>query len=379
MVHRAQSLLPAAQHHLSIIESDEVPAWFLSSTAQVDESTSLAAAILGQRQQPVLHWKFAPIPLGRASQEWEDWAKSLLIESFKNAPISAQPYVVTWVASAFSLAADITDVWTVPPSLRGFDESLKRALEAKMAESLDGDFIRRLAALTWTCLHGGKTIPSRKLLQMISVRSIRDPKESDYIQERTFEGVTMTGSSVEEGLAFFDRLLTALSQIREGLISPDKIERRVMSAMAAIRDPRVKEEVGIYSNLFPTDRYRNWQYFPSILKRLARSSITAAITTADAAGVTSTPPVFVQPKPKGGMPALPFQVMPDGTVQGGLGPGGAPSKKQLAAAKGTPAQPPPPDTTAQQGQPATDHTTSKKSGGMRKRKLCPLPLRVESL
>ena len=95
---------------------------------------------------------------------------------------------------------------------------------------------------------------------------------------------------------------------------------------------------------------------------MARCSISAAITTADAAG-TQPQTAPANPKPKGGMPALPFQVMPDGTVQGGLGPGGAPSKKQLAAAKGTPAQPPPPNTTAQQGQPATDHTTSKKSGG----------------
>ena len=180
--------------------------------------------------------------------------------------------------------------------------------------------------------------------------------------ERTFEAVAMSGTSVEEALAFFDRLLTALSGIREGLISQDRIERRVMTAMAAVRDPRVKEEMRIYSNLHPTDRCRNWQYFPSILRRMARCSISAAITSADAAG-TQPQTAPANPKPKGGMPALPFQVMPDGTVQGGLGPGGAPSKKQLAAAKGTPEQPHPPKTTAQQGQPATDHTTSKKSGG----------------
>ena len=209
VVHKAQSLLPAAQHHLSIIESDIVPEWFLNSPVAVEDSTTLAAAILGQRQQPNLQWKMAAIPLGRACHEWEEWAKSLLIESFRNSPASAQPYMVTWVASAFSLSAGVDDVWTVPPSLRGFDESLKRALEAKMAESLDADWIRRLAALTWTCLHGGRTIPARKLLSMIAVRSIRDPKEADCMGERTFEAVAMIGTSVEESL----RSLTACSPL----------------------------------------------------------------------------------------------------------------------------------------------------------------------
>ena len=117
-----------------------------------------------------------------------------------------------------------------------------------------------------------------------------------------------------------------------------------MAALGAIRDPRVKEEVAIYGNLFPGDRFKNWQYFPSILKRLQRSSLTAAITAADAAGSAPLPPPVAKPK---GTPAMPI-TLPDGTVQVGLGPGGALSKKQIAAAKNPPAQQPPPQQQQQQ-------------------------------
>ena len=87
--------------------------------------------------------------------------------------------------------------------------------------------------------------------------------------------------------------------------------------------------------------------FPSILKRLQRSSLTAAITAADAANSAPLPPPVA--KPKGTPPALPL-VLPDGTVQIGLGPGGALSKKQIAQAKNPPAQQPPPQQQQQQQQ-----------------------------
>ena len=146
------------------------------------------------------------------------------------------------------------------------------------------------------CLFGGKGLPARKLVAMIAYRCVRDPREADFTAEREFEGVVMQGHTVDEGIAFFDRMLHTLAATREGLISADKVERKVLAALSLIRDPRMRDELTIYHNLFPGDRYKDWQYFPAILRRLQRSSVTAAITAADAAASQPVPAAAIPKK-----------------------------------------------------------------------------------
>ena len=110
IVHRTLTLLPPARRHLSIVEDDSIPDGFLSAPAVVDEAGGLAAALMGQRTAPTLTWKLPALPLGKAAPEWEEWGRELLKESWRNAPISAQPFIVVWQASAFSLAAGQADM-----------------------------------------------------------------------------------------------------------------------------------------------------------------------------------------------------------------------------------------------------------------------------
>ena len=70
IVYRSQSLLPAARHHLNIIECDVIPDWFLTGPVQVDENQTLASALIGQRTAPAINWKLSPVPLGKASPDW---------------------------------------------------------------------------------------------------------------------------------------------------------------------------------------------------------------------------------------------------------------------------------------------------------------------
>ena len=129
------------------------------------------------------------------------------------------------LASSFALTADKDDVYTMPPALRSFDASLKQFLAKLMRDSNDADFARRLETLEMGCLFGGKSVPARKLVGMIAHRAIRDPREADWTAERLFESTVMIGSTVDDGIAFVDKLLARLAGTREGLVSDDKNER----------------------------------------------------------------------------------------------------------------------------------------------------------
>ena len=63
----------------------------------------------------------------------------------------------------------------------------------------------------------------------------------------------MIGSTVDDGVAFVDKLLACLAGTREGLVSDDKVERKVLAGLGVIRDPRMREELQIFQNLFPGD------------------------------------------------------------------------------------------------------------------------------
>ena len=215
VVRRTYSLLPQPRHHLSIVEDDSIPEAVLSAPALMDDASGLAAALLGQRSAPALSWKMEALPLGKAAPEWEAWGRELLKEGWRNCPVAARPCVVTWLASSFALTASQEDVYTVPPALRSFDASPKQFLAKLMRDSSDADFARRLEALEMGCLFGGKSVPARKLVGMIAHRAIRDPREADYTAEKLFESIAMTGSTVDDGIAFVDKLLHCLAGTRE--------------------------------------------------------------------------------------------------------------------------------------------------------------------
>ena len=107
----------------------------------------------------------------------------------------------------------------------------------------------------------------------------------------------------------------------------DRIERKAIAALSHIRDKRMKDELVEYDRLFPTDHFRDWQYLLGILKRLRTASTTALTTAAD---VAAAKPQKAEPKPKPIPPIAPVLAVDGGP---GLGPDGALSKKQVAAAK----------------------------------------------
>ena len=101
--------------------------------------------------------------------------------------------------------------------LRAFDASLTVFLVKLMKDSGDNDLKRRVETLETTCLFGGKGVPSRKLVSMVAFRAIRDPKEEDRSSEAAFSGCKMVGTTVDDGIAFIDNLLSVLGTTRVGL------------------------------------------------------------------------------------------------------------------------------------------------------------------
>ena len=90
VVRRSHMLLPAARHHLDIVENDDVPDVFFDASVDEAAATTLAAALIGNRTAPNIQWKFSAAPLLGTASQWESWISLLLKEAYRNCPMSAQ-------------------------------------------------------------------------------------------------------------------------------------------------------------------------------------------------------------------------------------------------------------------------------------------------
>ena len=136
---------------------------------------------------------------------------------------------------------------------------------------------------------------------MLGHHSIKDPSFQDTLHEQQFAVIDSAGNSVADAIAYCDDVLTLLGEARVDLFSETAIERNNLAGLRKCTHAQLRKDLLNSSQLHPRNPWRNWQYLPGILKRIANADLRASLVAADLKAMTPSPPP--QPKqPKGGPP-----------------------------------------------------------------------------
>ena len=89
----------------------------------------------------------------------------------------------------------------------------------------------------------GRSIPFRKLLQMISYRSIRDPSREDALAESSFANLGADSTSIGSMPGFLDNMLKLLGSARVDLFSAGRVEEKILGELRRCGNAIVRKDI----------------------------------------------------------------------------------------------------------------------------------------